>query len=260
MLNPIVVIFILSILLYKIVSSNFINIEYIKINDEKKYNLKIVHLSDIHIRENDCLRIQKIINKVKIIKPDIIVVTGDLLDNYIKDDSLDYFCMEVMGIAPTIAIPGNHEQAYPDYENWKSRLNNYGIIVLENESVEINNIVFVGLTNKMIYNESLVENIENIDKKEIVLLAHRPELFEKYYNKNNLFNPSLILSGHAHGGQVRLFNRGLYSPAQGLFPKYTSGIYSTEECKTKMVVSRGLGHCAIPIRFNNSFHIPVIEL
>lgn len=253
----------LLFLLYKIVDSNSIKFEYMKLDDKgdkKEKKIKIAHLSDVHIREKDYLRIMKILDKVKIIRPDIIVVTGDLLDSLVKDYSLDYFCMEIVKIAPTIAIPGNHEESYPDYAKWKSILQRYGVVVLENEFIEMNNIVFVGLTNKKVYSESLVKDIENIDEKDIVLLVHRPELFKEYCSKNNSYNPNIVLTGHAHGGQFRLFNRGLYSPGQGLFPNYTSGVYNSEECDTKMIVSRGLGHCAIPIRFNNSFHIPVIEI
>lgn len=260
MSNIVVAILILSILLYKIVSSNFIDIEHIKIDNKKENNLKIVQLSDIHIREKDIHRIIKILKKIELLKPDIIVITGDLLDSYIKDDSLAFFCSVISEIALTIAIPGNHEESYPDYIKWKSLLNKYGIIVLENECTEIKDMVFVGLTNGKSYNESIVKNIQNINEKYIILLSHRPELFEKHYSENNLINPNLVLSGHAHGGQFRLFNRGLYSPGQGFFPKYTSGIYNLKDKDIKMVVSRGLGHCAIPIRFNNSFHITVIEL
>lgn len=258
MLHVVFIIFIIA--LYKVIDSNFIKVEFIKINIKKERNLKIAHLSDIHIREKDYLRVSKIVDKVKLIRPNIIVITGDLLDSVIKDSSLDLFCMEIIKIAPVIAIPGNHEESYPDYTKWKSTLKRYGILVLENEYVEINNTVFVGVTNAMVYDELLIKDVENINEKDVVLLAHRPELFKEYYNKNNSVNPDIILTGHAHGGQFRLFNRGLYSPGQGLFPKYTSGIYSSEECDVRMIVSRGLGHCAIPIRFNNSFHIPVIEM
>lgn len=260
MINIIIVIFVLLILLYKILSSNFIKVECMNINEKKEYGLKIVHLSDVHIREKDTHRIIRILKKIESLKPDIIVITGDLLDNYIKDDSLAFFCSVISEIATTIAIPGNHEESYPDYTQWKSLLKKYGIIVLENESVEIKDIVFVGMTNGKLYNESIVRDIQNINKKYIILLSHRPELFEKHYSENNLINPNLVLSGHAHGGQFRLFNRGLYSPGQGLFPQYTSGVYSLKDKDMKMVVSRGLGHCSIPVRFNNSFHIPVIQL
>ena len=88
-----------------------------------------------------------------------------------------------------------------------------------------------------------------------VLLSHRPELFEEYAESG----VNLVIAGHAHGGQFRLpFVGGLFAPNQGFFPRYDSGLY--EKNNTKMVVSRGLGNSAVPIRFNNRPEIVVIEL
>ena len=96
--------------------------------------------------------------------------------------------------------------------------------------------------------------IENSDSYK-VLLTHRPEYFDVYTN----MNIDLAIAGHAHGGQFRIpFVGGLVAPNQGLFPKYTSGNYKSEN--TNMVVSRGLGNSIIPIRINNRFELVVIEL
>ena len=79
-----------------------------------------------------------------------------------------------------------------------------------------------------------------------VLLAHRPELIETYA----AYGADLVLSGHAHGGQVRLpFIGALYAPGQGFLPEYDSGLYTVG--KTDMIVSRGLGNSLIPLRVNN---------
>ena len=79
-----------------------------------------------------------------------------------------------------------------------------------------------------------------------VLLAHRPELIETYA----AYGADLVLSGHAHGGQVRLpFIGALYAPGQGFLPEYDSGLYTVGE--TDMIVSRGLGNSLIPLRVNN---------
>lgn len=252
---------IMILIIYKVISSNFIKLEHFKIKTDKDIKLRIVHISDVHIREKEYSRIDKILKKIKSVNPDIIVITGDLLDSCIKDDSLLYFSTKVSSIAKTIAVPGNHEQSYPDYLRWKETLNSCGIIVLENNSTEEEQgIVFMGLKENKLYNPSLLKDIENVDNKYIILLSHRPELFKKHLKSSYLINPDLILSGHAHGGQFRLFNRGLYSPGQGIFPEYTSGKYQLQNLKSTLIVSRGLGHCSIPIRFNNTFHIPVIEL
>jgi len=70
----------------------------------------------------------------------------------------------------------------------------------------------------------------------------------------------VIFSGHAHGGQFRIpFIGGVVAPDQGLFPKYTSGVYDLKN-GSKLVMSRGLGNSFIPLRLNNRFHIPVVTL
>ena len=79
-----------------------------------------------------------------------------------------------------------------------------------------------------------------------VLLAHRPELAEVYARAG----ANLTLSGHAHGGQIRLpFLGGLFAPGQGFFPEYDAGLY--REGEALMLVSRGLGNSLFPLRVNN---------
>ena len=88
-----------------------------------------------------------------------------------------------------------------------------------------------------------------------MLLSHRPEKFNAYVNRNF----DLVFAGHAHGGQVRLpFIGGLFSPNQGFFPKYTSGIY--RKFKTSMIVSRGLGNSTFPFRIFNTPELVVVTL
>ena len=88
-----------------------------------------------------------------------------------------------------------------------------------------------------------------------ILLSHRPELFDLYAKENI----DLIFSGHAHGGQFRIpFIGGLVAPDQGLFPKYTSGVYTQNQ--STMIVSRGLGNSIIPIRIFNRPEIAAVTL
>ena len=98
---------------------------------------------------------------------------------------------------------------------------------------------------------SLIDDNNNY----MILLSHRPELFETYV----CCGVDLVLSGHTHGGQFRLpFIEGLVAPNQGLFPKYDSGLYTDRI--TNMVVSRGLGNSIIPFRFNNRPEVVLVEL
>lgn len=78
-----------------------------------------------------------------------------------------------------------------------------------------------------------------------ILICHHPEYYERYVKPLPI---DLMLCGHAHGGQVRIFGRGIFSPGQGFFPKYTSGIYDG-----RLAVSRGLAnHSALPRVFNDT--------
>ena len=100
-----------------------------------------------------------------------------------------------------------------------------------------------------------LNNLADTESSYIILLSHRPELFESYVS----CNIDLVLSGHAHGGQFRLpFIGGLIAPDQGIFPKYDAGLFTNGS--TNMIVSRGLGNSIIPIRFNNRPEVIVIEL
>ncbi|MGB7594321.1 MAG: metallophosphoesterase, partial [Erysipelotrichaceae bacterium] len=89
-----------------------------------------------------------------------------------------------------------------------------------------------------------------------ILMSHRPELIKLYASKQI----DLVLSGHAHGGQVRIpfLMPGLIAPNQGLFPKYTSGTY--KESATTEIVSRGLGNSTFPFRVFNRPEIVVVTL
>ena len=100
-----------------------------------------------------------------------------------------------------------------------------------------------------------LKNMLGESNKYTILLSHRPELFGLYV-ENNI---DLVLSGHAHGGQVRLpFFGGLVAPNQGFFPKYFEGVY--EKKQTKMIVSRGLGNSIFPLRVNNRPELVIVEL
>lgn len=107
--------------------------------------------------------------------------------------------------------------------------------------------------------ENIIEfELDSIDYNKdnyTILLSHRPELFEIYVD-NDI---NLVLTGHAHGGQIRIpFIGGLIAPNQGLFPKYTNG--KIEQDDTTMIVSRGIGNSILPFRINNRPELVLITL
>ena len=204
--------------------------------------------------------------------PDIIVITGDLVDSSRTDiDVALAFAGEAAKIAPTYYVTGNHEVAISQYDLLKAGLETAGVIVLEDEAISLEyqgeSIMLIGLSDPDatikgdLFGEvpamvsTKLRNLMDGDSGYTVLLSHRPELFETYVSSG----VDLVLSGHAHGGQFRLpFVGGLIAPNQGLFPKYDAELYAGGD--TNMVVSRGIGNSIIPIRFHNRPEIVVVEL
>ncbi len=231
-------------------------------------NFKIAHVSDLHNKNWKDKLINILINE----KPDLIAITGDLIDSRNPDEyvALD-FINRAIKIAPIYYVSGNHEGRHPNYQKFKGDMETLGVNVLENsyeiitsEAAEIkliglNDPIFTNKTHELNSNGKILEYFldEISNKHEIysILLSHRPELFETYINKGI----DLTLSGHAHGGQFRIpILGGVYAPGQGFFPKYDSGLYEKMGCK--MIVSRGLGNSIIPIRINNRPEVIFIEL
>ena len=227
---------------------------------------KIAQVSDLHnteIGENN----EKLLSMLNEATPDIIVITGDLLD--LRNTKIDIalsFSEQAVKIAPCYYITGNHEAYVDEYEEFKDSLIELGVVVLDDAKTEIElsgeKITLIGVgdpsfswtDNETLVNDKLNELISEQDGYTI-LLSHRPELF-KTYVKHNV---DLVFSGHAHGGQFRIpFVGGVIAPNQGLFPQYDAGIYT--EGETTMVVSRGIGNSIIPFRVNNRPEVVLVEL
>ena len=232
---------------------------------------RIAQVSDLHNAEfgKNNAELLKLLSESR---PDIIVITGDLIDANHTDVGIALgFAQESVRIAPTYYVTGNHEAASPQYDTLKAGLEEAGVIVLEDEAVSLERngetITLLGLgdpdftvkgdmfgeTSAMV--STKLKNLDDGEGGYTILLSHRPELFETYVN----CSIDLVFAGHAHGGQFRLpFIGGVIAPNQGLFPKYDAGLYT--DGGTNMVVSRGIGNSIIPLRFNNQPEIVLVEL
>lgn len=225
---------------------------------------RICQVSDLHNaefgKENE-----RLINAIKNAEPDIIVLTGDLVDRSRTDlDIAVSFAKRAVEIAPTYYVSGNHEASLSEemYAELKERLLSAGVILLENGSVNVERdgecIRLIGLNDQNFgyihSNEELTELMGDTEFFSL-LLTHRPKDFAQYATCGF----DLVLSGHLHGGQFRLpLLGGLYAPSYGFFPDYDGGIYEREE--SVMIVSRGMGNSSFPIRFNNPPELVVVEL
>ncbi|MBO4838104.1 MAG: metallophosphoesterase [Lachnospiraceae bacterium] len=228
---------------------------------------RIALISDVHdarFGENN----RRLIELIEKEKPDVIAITGDLVDSNRTDiDAAEDLVRRLNAIAPCYYVTGNHEAYIKEHPVLEQKLLSAGVIVLHNESAEITRngetVRVAGLEDPAFSDISLsAESILGARLKSMdltddycILLSHRPEAFPAYVSEN----VDLVLSGHAHGGQFRLpFIGGLVAPGQGLFPKYDAGQY--EEGRTVMIVSRGIGNSIIPVRFNNRPEIVMVEL
>lgn len=240
----------------------------------------IVQISDLHSKlfgENN----KKLIQKIKSLNPDIVVVTGDLIDgeNNNYNVALD-FMKEISKLYRVYYIIGNHEQKslikkYKDeYKDYFNKLHQIDFVNLDNNKVEIvkgdSNINLYGLTvpyscYKYLFDNQettsidinfLEEKLGKVDREQFnILLAHTPFYFDEYEK----WGADLTLCGHVHGGIVRLpLVGGLLSPDRKFFPKYDLGEYIKN--KSTMIVSKGLGGSKVLIRVNCKPEIVNIKL
>lgn len=222
----------------------------------------IVQISDLHN-----MRFGKdqnvLLQKIKDVHPDLIAVTGDVIDNIRTDFAVVLeFIQGATQIAPVYYVPGNHEARISNYDNLRASMTNAGVHILENKQIRLeregSSIELDGIIDPFF--KPVQESLADLDFADLsifrILLSHRPELIRLYASKKI----DLVLAGHAHGGQIRIpfLMPGLIAPDQGLFPKYTSGSYT--EAATTEIVSRGLGNSTFPFRVLNRPEIIVVTL
>ncbi len=227
--------------------------------------LRIVQLTDLHGKvfgRNHSALLQA----VKKLRPDLIAVTGDLIDRESQIPSLPALAKGLVSLAPTYFVTGNHEWKVNRVTECKQLLGHCGVRVLggsydlltrEGQAIGIAGLEDAGgLVDDLIPAQDLRQQIP---ADYVVLLTHR-DTVEKYTH----WNYDLILCGHGHGGIVRipLVDRGVFSSENTLFPAYDGGLYPLETggwC----YVSRGLGSNTVPFhayRLFNPPELPVLVL
>ena len=227
---------------------------------------------------------EKLIEAVDKIRPDAIFCAGDMMtaskvSSNLEADPGFHLLKELAHRYPVYISNGNHEEkikAFRDnYGNWFDRYKNSliraGAVYLENESVKIDgaNIRVTGLCLDLEYFkkvvkvhmdddciDKLVGHVNSSEKENYqILIAHNPVYFKNYAK----WGADLTLSGHVHGGIIRLpLIGGVISPAIALFPKYDAGKY--KENDSTMILSRGLGTHTIHVRMFNPGEVSVIKL
>lgn len=243
--------------------------EHLTVNlpDCRDGTVRIVLLSDLHScyygkNQNNLIR------RVEKETPDLVILAGDIFDDKIRDDKAKIAVEALAKRYPCYYVTGNHEYWSGRVSEMKVYLKSAGVNVLEGdcETLEVNGTVLdiCGVDDPTdLSRQEWVEQIERADAKTNpdhikILVSHRPEPVEVYEN----YDFDLILAGHAHAGQIRIpfWNIGLWSPDQGFFPKYVSGMYTLSNGSI-LEVSRGLARESTPApRFFNHPEIVSIEI
>jgi predicted MPP superfamily phosphohydrolase len=223
---------------------------------------RIAVLSDIHAAVFGDSN-ERLVAKVEAAKPNIIAITGDLIDGYdklpieIQLEVSQTLINALTPIAPVFYITGNHDWNSGSIRQLLAMLEDSGVHTLRNRYILLesggDSIVLAGVDDPngpadMVKPHELIKKIADAEGDSFtVVLEHRNNHLSLY----NVLNVDLVLSGHAHGGIIRLpFTDGLVGQQRDWFPQYTSGVYTIGV--TNMVVSRGLGnHTGIPRIFNN---------
>ena len=232
-------------------------------------SIRAVLISDLHshIYGKNQKDLLTLINRQK---PDIILLAGDIADEEAPFSGAELFLKGVTRIAPVYFVSGNHELWSRSIGSIKKTMRGYGVTVLESSCAKVKigdtPVIIAGADDPDIdrydngsdWESSIYEAFSHLDQEQgyKILLAHRPELIDIYRQ----FNFDLIVSGHAHGGQVRIpfILNGLYAPGEGWFPKHAGGSYKYEDLTH--IISRGLSSNAWLPRIFNPPEVVVIDI
>lgn len=276
----IIFILILLVVITSAVDNNrFITSEYSVSSPKVERNCRIAFLSDLHGNMHGKDNV-KLIQAVKNSDPDIIVMGGDMITSRAGEVDkgkmqIPISLAEAFGDRLVFYGMGNHEfrmYLYREdfgnsFDELKKELESRGVHFLRNDRSVLDdmNIEIQGLEiERKFYRRGRKITMESSDLRKLIpqrdekryriLLAHNPEFFEAYSHEADL-----VLSGHFHGGIVRLpLIGGLVSARLSLFPKYDGGIYELNG--SKMIVSRGLGSHTIPLRVFNPCELCIIDI
>lgn len=223
--------------------------------------LRIVHISDLHIGFHSKQELLlECVSQIQQLKPDVICFTGDLLDHstaYISDAV--ELLSKLQAPLGRYAVLGNHD-AYGNRRVVTKGLQDAGFQVLHNEHTVIkkgnDRLYLAGVDDPWTGQPDIHKALLDIPEDACtILLAHEPDFADEY----SQLRVDLQLSGHSHGGQVRIpFIGALYTPPYG--SKYTNGLYRVANSQLQVYTTRGIGMTRLPVRFNCRPELTVITL
>ena len=218
-------------------------------------DVKIVQVSDLH---NQFFGINQsvLLKNIEACDPDIIVVTGDIVDSTHTSYSIAMDFVEgAVKIAPVYYVTGNHEDRLhgDKLDKFYSDMRDLGVIFLDDTYVDMGEYTLAGIADSSL--ESFDAYPAFGDEKPVVMLAHEPDYVSLYQS----LGADLVLTGHIHGGQIIIPGKGgLLSPDFTFFPELYEGMHSYGSMT--LIVSRGLGNSVAPVRINNFPELVVINV
>lgn len=238
---------------------------YTVVSPKLTAEVRLAVVTDFHSSDNA----DDVVAMVASCAPDAVLMVGDMFDDDTQNRPTERtlsLMRQLSAQYPCYYVSGNHEAWTGEMDALYQQTEEAGVTVLRMSSgvltVRGQRIALCGIPDpyEMVYSgapdteEQIRQAMENVDSADFtVLLAHRPELLAKYAQ----FPLDLVVSGHAHGGQVRIPGvlNGLYAPNQGWFPKLAGGAYTQDG--TTLIVSRGL---AVRTRLPRIFNRPEVVL
>lgn len=229
-------------------------------------DFRIVQFSDTHLGfQYDLIQLKEVVNKINSLTPDILFFTGDLMDapnEYDKIDEIVPVLQKLKAPFGKFAVYGNHDHGGYGSDIYKEVMENAGFKLLINEASEVkllNNEHFyiVGIDDAMLGNPDIEKALEAVPNDSFkLLLSHAPDLADDA----EPYNIQLQLSGHSHGGQVKIpFIGALVKPP--FAEKYYEGLYAIgENNDLTLYVNRGLGTTRLPFRFLSKPEITLFTL
>ena len=267
----------LILILYFIISSLFLHVEKYSVYADITESIRVVQLTDLHnaqFGKNN----SELVSLVKQQNPDLIVMTGDMLNRDDPDTEIvEQLISDLSPVAPIYYGYGNHETAWE--KKYKKDLHEIfsaiGAVVLESEYADveikgqplrIGGYMGYWWQSHMMTSDPLQREREKLffhdfrdTNRQMILLNHIPTSWLDW-NYIDTASAGIVFSGHYHGGVVRIpvIDQGVFAPYVGWFPPYTKGVFEGKE--TTCVLSVGLGNeHGIP-RFNNPSEIVVVDL
>jgi predicted MPP superfamily phosphohydrolase len=229
---------------------------------KKGSELTLLQISDFHGNTSERI-VQSLIKETKLINPDAVLITGDLVDQSTKDfDNIYALIKKLYSICPSLFfVSGNHEWSNDRRNELIGKLKGLDIVILNNKgstfAVRGTKINICGVDDPYRRRDNIEKAMKSVDsKKYTVLLSHSPRIRDRL----GKYSPDLILCGHTHGGQIRLpFAGAVVAPGEGLLPKFDKGKFDLKN-GSLLYIDSGVGTSKLPIRLLNRSQISVIRI